>query len=94
MEYGKLYKVEKTELRNILNKLGEMGFEWREHAGGSPMSKYLEHSISLDLGDPVLEIEQYKHYKFVILTSEILLKNNKNNSEIYNYNDLMIDLQI
>jgi hypothetical protein len=94
MEYGKYYKIEKIELRNILNKLGEMGFQWREGISGSPMSKYLEHSVSLDLDDPVLEIEQYKHYKFVILTSEILLKNNKNSNEIHDYNDLMIDLQI
>ena len=94
MKYKKYYKIEKTELRNILNKLGELGFQWSEGIDGSPISKWIEYSISLDLDDPVLEIEQYKDYKFIILTSEILLKNNENNVEIYDYNDLMIDLQI
>lgn len=94
MQYGKHYKIEKSELRNTLNLLDEMGFEWYEGAGSSPMSKYLEYSISLNLDDPVLEIEQYKHYKFVILTSKSLLKNNKNTKEIHDYNDLMMDLQI
>lgn len=95
MQYGKYYKVPHNKLEPVLTELGKMGFQWRELIGGSPMEKHFKNAISHTFWSltqyPILEIEVYKHYKFVVLKS-----NHTHNEDkpIYEYEQLLTDLEL
>lgn len=94
MEYGKYYKVPADKLASVLTELGRQGFKWRELGGGSPMITYYRNAISRDYGEmtPVLEVEIYKHYKFIKLTTDYLIENTSCNlitKPIYEFEELI-----
>jgi len=101
MEYKKYYKVEVDKLESLLIELGKKDFEWREFRGqGSPMSKYFLNAVSRDWsGDvPIIQVEESvgvdtgKHYKFIELTSALLLGRSDPNAEVHTYQDLLQDV--
>lgn len=91
MQYGEHFYIENNKLKEILLLLEAKGFEWREMIGGAPIKKYYYESINRDYTGHqiVLEIELYKHYKFVILTTDLLLKANNSKAEIKSYDEFL-----
>ena len=58
MEHGVYYRIKQEDLRSTLNLLEKLGFLWRENLGGSQMSSYFDQALSLNIIDPVLEVEE------------------------------------
>lgn len=97
LEHGTYYFVPAAELKTVLDELNRQGFQWRELGiGGSPMEKYYQGAITRDYGMmiPVLDVEIYKHYKFVTLTTDVLLTINNNKHKIESYEELKKRIKI
>lgn len=96
MEYGKYYTINTDKLEWVLLELEKLNYLWRENVNGSPIKTYFQYSINInwDNDTPVLEVEQYKDYKFIKLTSLNLLETNGNEKEIYSYEDFLKDVNL
>lgn len=97
MEFGKYYKVPADKLAMTLTELGEQGFKWREMWGGSEIKEHYNNAVNRDYGTmvPVLEVEIHKHYKFVILTTDLLIEENakvfnREAKPIYEFDELKL----
>lgn len=103
MESRKYYEVDANKLEQTLIELGKQDFLWREVlGGGSPMSTHFMSAITRDWTGhiPVLQVENFigedtgKRYKFIQLTSNLLLKANDDNTPIHSYSELCRDLNL
>lgn len=93
MTHGKYFYVPVDKLADTLTKLGKKDFKWKELMGDSPIEKYYNSAINRDYGNmiPVLEVELYKHYKFIQLTTDRLIEINKDKLDLANKPILSFD---